>query len=145
MGLDSLGLIWIPSSDSGLFNGLRAIQAKKNFLRQRRDDRLRGVGEGERRRRRGGRVSVLRGAGPARAPVEAVIAVERGDEFQVRRERAHVAVLELEAGMAKRLRQALDLQSGVALGRVERPFGERLVDFAPDCGGASAVAICRWE
>jgi hypothetical protein len=28
-GLDSLGLIWIPSSDSGLFNGLRAIQAKK--------------------------------------------------------------------------------------------------------------------
>ena len=38
--------------------------------------------------------------------------------------------------MKKRLRQARDLQGGVALGRVERPFGERLVDFAPDRGGA---------
>jgi hypothetical protein len=38
-----------------------------------------------------------------------------------------------EAGMAKRLRRAREVQSGVALGRVERPFGERLVAFAPDC------------
>jgi len=31
---------------------------------------------------------------------------------------------------------------------MERPFGERLVDFAPDHSEAdlsSAVAICRWE
>ena len=65
-----------------------------------------------------------------------MIAVERGDEFQVRRERPHVAPLELEVGLAKRLRQARDLQNGVALGRVEGPLGERLVDLAPDRGEA---------
>ncbi len=41
-----------------------------------------------------------------------------------------------EVGVAKRPRKARDLQGGVALGRLERPFGEHLVDFAPDRGEA---------
>ena len=81
-------------------------------------------------------VSGLRRAGQAQTPLEAVIAVERGDEFHVRRERPNIALRDLEVGMGKRLRQARDLQRGVALGRVERRFGERLVDFALDRGEA---------
>jgi hypothetical protein len=52
-----------------------------------------------------------------------------------------------EVGMAKRPRQARDLQRGVALGRVDRPFGDRLVDFAADVARLTLVAveICRLE
>ena len=123
-----------------------------NFRRERREGGRRCVGKGERRRRRS--VSGLRRAWQGQTAVEAVIAVERGYELHVGRERANVAVRDPrawtrgEVGMAKRLRQALDLQRGVALGRVERPFGERLVDFAPDRGEGLTlidVAICRWE
>ena len=117
------------------FNVLGARLCK--FRRERRDGRPGGMGEGEGRRRRGEGVSGLRGAGQAQMHVEAMIAVERGDEFHVRRESANVAVRELEVGMAKRPRQARNLQRGVALGRVARPFGERLVDFAPDRGEAN--------
>jgi hypothetical protein len=52
----------------------------------------------------------LRRAGQAQTSVEAVIAVERGDDFHVGRERPDVALGELVVGVAKRPRQALDLQ-----------------------------------
>ncbi len=96
-----------------------------------REGELGGVGEGERRTRRGQRVCGLRDRGQALAPIEAMITVERGDEFDVWREGANIAARELEVGMAKRLGQARPAGRRGA-GRVERPFGERLVDFAPD-------------
>ena len=114
-----------------------------NFRRERRDDWLRGVGQGQ-RRRRDKRVSGLPGAGQAQTAVEVVIAVERRDEFRVRRESANVVLRDPrartrgEVGVAKRPREAGDLQGGVAPGRVDRPFGERLVDFAADRGEADA-------
>ena len=106
-----------------------------HFRRDRRDGGRRGVAQGE-RRRRGKIASGLRGGGQAQTRVEAVIAVEHGDEFHVWRERPDVALRKLEVGIGKRPRQARDMQGGEALGRVERPFGERLVDFAPDRGEA---------
>ena len=90
-----------------------------NFRVERREGRLGGMREGE-RRRRGKRDSGRRRAGAAQTPVEAVIPVERGDEVHVRRERPYVAVFDLEVDMGQRFRQARDLQTGEALRRVKR-------------------------
>src|SRR5208337_2336903 len=63
-----------------------------NLRRERREGGRRCVGEGERRRRRGEGVSGLRRAWQGQTAVEAAIAVERGYELHVGRERANVAV-----------------------------------------------------
>jgi hypothetical protein len=104
-----------------------------NFRRENR--RLGGMGEGE-RRRRCDRASGLRRTGQAQTSVKAVIAIERGKDFHVWPERPDIAPLELEVGIGQRLRQARHLQGDVVLGRVDRPFSERLVDFTADRGEA---------
>ena len=68
--------------------------------------------------------------------VEAVIAVERGDDLHVGRERPYVALLELVVRMRERLIEARDLHAGETLGRVEPPLGDSGVDDAPDGGRA---------
>ena len=67
---------------------------------------------------------------PAIAGVEPVIAIERRDDLDHRRRRAHVAALELGVERAKHLAQPRDVDVGVAVGGVKSPLADGPVDAA---------------
>jgi hypothetical protein len=108
----------------------------------------RGLVLGQReKRRRGKSVPGLRYMGELQAPVEAVIAVERSEELHVGPERPDVPPLDPVVGVGKGLRQARGLQADVAVGRLERPFGERRSTSRRTVPRLTpkALATCWWE
>ena len=71
-----------------------------------------------------------------------MIAVERGNDPQIGRDRLQFAKLDRSFGKPQRLYEPRDLHLGETLRRVEPPFSERSVDFTPDRRGAGPQHFC---
>ena len=71
-----------------------------------------------------------------------MIAVERGHDSQIGRDRLEFAKLDRGLGEPQRLHQPRHLHLGETLGRVEPPVGERPVDFAPHRRSAGLHHFC---
>jgi hypothetical protein len=71
-----------------------------------------------------------------------MIAVERRNDPQIGRNRLQFAKLDRSLGKSQRLHEPGDLHLGETLWRVEPPFGERSVDFAPDRRDAGPHHFC---
>ena len=104
-------------------------------------ERRRSMGEGEQRR---GFWQVGRPGRSGQAPVsrcEAVVAVELGDDLEIRADRPMVGAREKMIGDLQGLVETGDLQVNEALRRVEPPLGDRLVDGAADHFDAHLVRL----
>jgi hypothetical protein len=72
-----------------------------------------------------------------------MIAVERRNDPQIGRDRLEFAKLDRSLGKSQRFDEPRDLHPGETLGCIERPFGERSVDFPADRRNADPHHFCN--
>ena len=70
------------------------------------------------------------GARSRRADIDAVVEVQLPHDFQERRDRLQVSLLQRNVGAAQRLGQPRDLEAGIVLRRIEPPLRQGLTDSA---------------